>query len=182
VVGNTGPVYIPHVHGQHYGSSPHQYNQYPTGVNYGTSYNPLTKDIQGGYYSTHPVVSQGIITGGIPKDIPVVQSYPSQSTNDTQMCHPIQSVNNQISVCPHRQLYTAPLAVNTATHSSDMPQQWSFLKLPPINTISPCSSTHFSQSEECSSSEEQTTRSTISSPSEVDSPLWDETKSSSCSM
>ncbi|XP_031558511.1 uncharacterized protein LOC116294954 [Actinia tenebrosa] len=174
IVGNNGPVYLSHVHGQHCTPTPYQYSQYPPTINYGSSYNPLTKDIQGGYYpGTHTsVVNQGY-SCNVSKDtvIPVVQTFqPPQSTN-AQICHPM---NAQINVCQHR-----PLPGNTSSTNSDMPQQWSFLKLPPINTISPCSSTHFSRS----SSEEQSTGSNMSSPSgSMNSPLWDEPRNTSCPL
>lgn len=164
MVSNNGPLYLSHIRGQHCTSSSHQYGQYPPTINYGSSYNPLNKDIQGGFYpATHTsVVNQGYSCSAS-KDVTVVQTFAPPQTTNAQICHPM-------NVCLHR-----PIPGNTPTTSSDMPQQWSFLKLPPINTISPCSSSHFSRN----SSEEPSAGSNMSSPSgSMDSPLWDEPKNS----
>lgn len=151
---NSAPLY--HPHGQHCSNNPHQYNQYLQGIGCGSPYSPLSKDIHHGYiHYPHNINQQ------LNKEIPTYK--------DTQLYHnyPAAVHSTDVGVCPHRQLYGAPLSIITSSHN-DVQQQSSFMKLPPINVISPCSSI-------CSSKDQDTGSSTNTS---FDSPMWDDTKGS----
>ncbi|XP_032220030.2 uncharacterized protein LOC5519324 [Nematostella vectensis] len=118
LVSSPGPLYLPHMHmgpGQHLMSHQSGYGYLqPQVVNYnnGCGSDPMSKDFT--------PMQTSVITYG------------------NSMPHVIQPESDVNTFHHGQRLSATPLTVNTS--NLDSPQQWNFLKLPPINTISPSNS------------------------------------------
>lgn len=163
MVTTTGPVYLPHFH-----MGP---NTHPGP---GTL-NP-SNQLPGCY--THPCQTTATTSFAMPKDTSVIQQhFPHKhiGVEPVLQLHSHEKGNNPLSVLRHhQQMYfgNAPSISLAMLHTDDMPPQLNITKLPPISTISPCSSaTDLSQ---CSM-EQESTGSGQSSPDSVSmtQPLWE---------
>ncbi|XP_022793388.1 uncharacterized protein LOC111332339 [Stylophora pistillata] len=164
IVTTTGPMYVPHLHIR----PSHEHTQIPLQQHHIHQPEPASFRLAASPPSVFNSCNNGNTVRG-------TNTFQHQSAHEHVTINPHQDYNATHSSFHSKHIYHGnhPPIPPVPGHNYDMPQQWSFLKLPPIgNIFHSLGSGNLSQ-ESVKHDPSESGRSTPTDPSSMTPPLWE---------